>query len=65
MGQATRAATKSPGMEWLFWLSIMFEHMSIAQVRVNVSFEILTVNGSPKRKEKREKKRIESIKNKY
>jgi hypothetical protein len=42
--------------EWLFCLSIMFEHMSIAQVRVNVSFEILTVNGSPKRKEEEKKK---------
>jgi hypothetical protein len=34
----------------------MFEHMSIAQVRVKVSFEILTVNRSPKRKEKEKKK---------
>jgi hypothetical protein len=33
----------------------MFEHMSIAQVRVNVSFKILTVNGSPKRKEQEKK----------
>jgi hypothetical protein len=44
----------------------MFEHMSIAQERVNGSFEILTVNGSPKRKEKErngETKRIESKKN--
>jgi hypothetical protein len=46
-------------MEWLFCLSIMFEHMSIAQVRVNVSFEILTVNGSPKRKEKERKNKRE------
>jgi hypothetical protein len=43
--------------EWLFCLSIMFEYMSIAHVRVNVSFEILTVNGSPKRKEKEGKKK--------
>jgi hypothetical protein len=43
-------------VEWLFCLSIMFEHMSIAQVRVNVSLELLTVNGSPKRKEEEKKK---------
>jgi hypothetical protein len=41
--QETHKFSKFHEKEWLFCLSVMFEHMSIAQVRVNVCMKFFCV----------------------